>query len=75
MSEFYFGLVIGGLVVGAITIPFLLRFGVTHYNVKRLEKIAKEMKPQELSLEIPQEDFNLIQQAESILKEHYTKKK
>ena len=74
MNEFLLGITVGGLVVGGITIPFLFKFGVTWLNVKRLEKLAKEMKPQELSLEIPKEDFDLIQQAESIIKEHSKKK-
>ena len=38
MNEFQLGLVFGSLIVGIITTPFLVYFGIVYLNIRKMEK-------------------------------------
>jgi len=68
MTEFLLGFTIGSLVVGIIATPFLMFFGITYLNVRRMEKqMAKEMAKPLPTIQVDEDVAKTVYEAEKLI--------
>ena len=68
MSEFLTGFAFGSLVVGIIVIIPLMFFGITYFNVRRMEKqMAKEMAKPLPTIQVDEDVAKTVYEAEKLI--------
>ena len=66
MNEFELGFLIGSLITGIITTPFLMYFGIVYLNIRKIEKQLSFKKPTPVI--IPDDETNeLLKKATELL--------
>lgn len=74
LSEFLTGFAFGALIIGLITTPFLMFFGIVYFNLRRMEnQLTKESEKPEPTVEIDKDVFDTVKEAESLIAKTDTK--
>ncbi len=73
MQSFDLGVVIGAIIVIGIVTPFLILSIPSWWNLRRLEKYAKNELQKDLGINIDEDTKKTLEQAENILAKHNIK--
>ena len=70
MDDFTNGFLIGSLIIGIVTTPFLVFFGGTYFNILRMEKHFLKESKKEIDSTPDPETLKLIAEAEKLLEQN-----
>lgn len=70
LNDFQLGFLIGSLIVGIITTPFLTYLGLVYLNLRKMEDRLVKETPKEIKAKVDDETLNALADADKILKEN-----